>query len=159
MRYFSNSLSACALAIQAVTLPSVLQNLPLGRLDEPVQARFSIPHRHRDLPRPHFHGQVRLLRNQPLQLRRLVFSPVVLGDDHLESLNLPAGRILPRGQARIVFTSVGTLANKFCCSLTTDCPLQLVLHRGIRPPGGLCRDVAVKERGVNVGDLLVRLAL
>ena len=108
----------------------VPQNLPLGRLDEPVQARFSIPHRHRDLPRPHFQGQVRLLRKQPLQLRRLVFSPVVLGDDPIESLNLPAGRILPRGQAHIFSTGGGTVANKFCCSLTTDCPMQLVLHRG-----------------------------
>lgn len=89
----------------------VPQNLPLGRLDEPVQTRFSIPHRHRDLPRPHFHGQVRLLRKQPLQLRRLVFSPVVLGDDPIESLDLPAGRILTRGQAHIVSTGVGTVAN------------------------------------------------
>lgn len=37
--------------------------------------------------------------------------------------------------------------------------MQLVLHGGKKTLGSLCGDVVVNRRGVNVGDLLIELAL
>ena len=40
-----------------------------------------------------------------------------------------------------------------------NCPVQLVLDGGEKTLGALRRDIIVNRRGVNVGDLLVELAL
>lgn len=54
---------------------------------------FHSLHVHWNLLLRHVFGQVQVGRNPPLQLDRLVFGQVVLGDQQIEFLNLPAGHI------------------------------------------------------------------
>jgi hypothetical protein len=54
---------------------------------------------------------------------------------------------------------VGAVDDDLGCGLPVDGPVQLVLHRREEALGGLRRHVVVDRRGVDVGDLLVELAL
>jgi hypothetical protein len=54
---------------------------------------------------------------------------------------------------------ISTLKNNLGRRLPVDGPMQLFLHGGKKPLGGLRRHIVVNGRGINVGDLLVKLAL
>ena len=54
---------------------------------------------------------------------------------------------------------VGAVDDDLGGGLPVDGPVQLVLHGGEEALGGLRRHVVVDGRGVDVGDLLVELAL
>ena len=137
----------------------VLQYLAIGCSEEAVQPRLPVLHGHGELAERHVLGNVEVGVHQPRELRELVVGQVVLGHDHVELLDLAMGRVGPRMQAHVLPGGVGAVDDDLGCGPPVDGPVQLVLHGGEEALGGLRRHVVVDRRGVDVGDLLVELAL
>jgi hypothetical protein len=72
---------------------------------------------------------------------------------------LPCGASFHVRQPHVGLVGIGAAVDHLGRRLPVDGPVQLVLHRGEKPLGGLRRHVVVNGRGVDVGDLLVELAL
>ena len=74
-------------------------------------------------------------------------------------MDFPLGRTFPMGQPHVFLAVIGAIHDDFRRRLAVDGVVHLVLHGGEEPLGGRGGRVVVQRGGVDVGDLLVELAL
>jgi hypothetical protein len=74
-------------------------------------------------------------------------------------MDFPVGCTFPMGQAHVFLTMIGSAYNDLRRCLTVDGVVHLVLHGGEKPLGGRGGWVVIERGGIDVGDLLVELAL
>ncbi len=88
-----------------------------------------------------------------------IFGQVILGNTDVKLLDFTFWSVLPGRQAHVLFLMISPINNHFGSRLAVNRPVQLVLDGGEKALGGLRRYIVVDGRGVNIGDLLVKLAL
>ena len=107
----------------------------------------------------HVLGEVQIGGDHPVQLPKLVFGEVVLGDGHVGLFDLAVRRVLPGGQTHVILRVVGALYDELGGGVPVHGEAHLVLHRGIEAFRGGGSTVVVDSSGIQVGDLLIELAL
>ena len=140
-------------------MPSVLQDLAIGRRKEAIESRFPIAHGHGDLAQRHVLGDIEVGAHEPRELRQLGLVQVVLGHDDIELLDLAERRVRPRVEPHALLGCVGAGDDDLGGSLSVDGPVELVLHHREEALRAFRRHVVVDGGRVDVGDLLVKLAL
>ena len=127
--------------------------------NEAVQAGFPVLHGQRDVALGHVLGEVQIGGDHAVQLPKLVLGEVVLGDGHVGLFDLAVRRVLPGGQTHVILRVVGALHDELGGGVPVHGEVHLVLHRGIEAFRGGGSTVVVDSSGIQVGDLLIELAL
>ena len=140
-------------------LASILQNLPIGRGDEAIEAGFPVLHSHGNLPQRHGFSHIEVGGNEALQLLHFAFRQVVFRHADIELLDLALGRVFPGGETHVIFVGIGAGDDYLRRRLAVDGPMELVLHRGEEALGGGGGDIVINGSRVDVGDFLVKFAL
>ena len=138
---------------------SILQDFPVGSFDEFIQACFPILHGHRHLAQGHILGHIQVGVHQPSQLRHFIFSQVVLGNTDVKLLDFSPRGVLPGRQSHVLLLMICPINNHFSSRVAVNGPMQLVLNRSEKAFCGLSSHIIVDGRGIDIGDLLVKLAL
>ena len=107
----------------------------------------------------HVLGEVQIGGDHPVQLPKLLFGEVVLGDGHVGFFDLAVRCVLPGSQAHVILRVVGALHDELGGGVPVYGKVHLVLHHRIEAFGGGGGAVVVDSGGVQVGDLLIELAL
>ena len=84
----------------------------------------------------HVLSEVQIGGDHAVQLPKFVFGEVILGDGHVGLLDLAVRRVLPGGQAHVIFRMVGALHDELGGGVPVHGEVHLVLHRGIEAFGG-----------------------
>ena len=124
-----------------------------------MQAGFPVLHGQRDVALGHVLGEVQIGGDHPVQLPKLLFGEVVLGDGHVGLFDLAVRRVLPGGQTHVILRVVDALHDELGGGVPVHGEVHLVLHRGIEAFRGGGSTVVVDSSGIQVGDLLIELAL
>ena len=140
-------------------LACILQHAAVRGIDKTVQSYFPILHGHGHFALRHVFSHIQISVDQTRQLRHFRLGQVIFGDRHVEFLDLSCRPVLPGAQPHVGLVGVCTVINNLGRRLPMDGPMQLVLHGGKKPQSGLRRHIVVNRCGINVGDLLVELAL
>lgn len=138
----------------------VSQDVALVELQEAVELRDPVGHRHRPALARLLLGVVEIHHHDALERAQLLSGQIVLGDGDVGLPDRSARSILPAGETHVWLTCVRSCADDLCGGLAVDRPVHLVLDGRVERLRQLCRRIVVDAAlGVDIRDLLVEPAL